>query len=267
MPFRDLTHQHVLALRESLRAKGNQPATINRRMGPLKAIWNRWERRAGDVDRPNPFVGSALKVRGGRDAKLPFHRTHLELIANAKFSAATEAQIAVMWTTGVGPAELAGLEPEDLILDHAVPHIWVRPNRRRPLKTSETRERRIPLLGAAQTLAEHALLTTYATNSPPALSAKLNKALRAAGLPHSPRLTCYSFRHTLKAALRESNAPSFIADRIMGHAGERGAGALYGASKARLEAKRDALEAAHAVLGQVDMSIFNASEICLSDDN
>ena len=265
MPFRDLTHEHVLKLRAFLMEKGNQPATINRRMGPLKAMWNRWARRAGDVNRANPFVGSSVKVSKARDAKLPFHRSHLEIIANASFPLATEAQLAVMWTTGVGPAELAGLEPEDVILDHEIPHIWVRSNERRALKTGETRERRIPLLGAAQSLVERALIKSYSTHTPLALSAKLNKALRAAGLPHSPRLTCYSFRHTLKAALRESNAPSFITDRIMGHAGERGAGALYGASKARLEAKRAALGAAHAVLGQVDMSIFRASEVCQDD--
>ncbi|MEL6980192.1 MAG: DUF6538 domain-containing protein [Pseudomonadota bacterium] len=261
VPFREITHRQALAFRDHLRRKGNQGATVNRRLGPMKAIWNRWGKRA-DIDAGmNPFAGSAVKVAHSRDAKLPFHTSHLAIIDTASFSETTGAQIALMRATCIGPAELAGLVPHDLILNHEIPHIWVRPNDRRALKSGETRERRIPLVGVPTEVAQAALVERYGKHSAFALSAKLNKALRVAGVPESPRLTCYSFRHTLKAALREASAPTFIADRIMGHAGEKGAGELYGASKARLAAKQEALTNAQSLLGQVEVSIFKPNEL------
>ena len=258
--FASITHRHALQFKEHLIGNGNQAATVNRRFGPLKAMWNRWAKRSGAEGR-NPFAGVTMKITSSRDAKLPFHTSHLSLIAAGAYSDQTSAQIALMRATGIGPGELAGLLPEDLIFDHEIPHIWVRSNKRRELKTGEVRDRRIPILDLPLDQVRAALITKYNDHTPLGLSAKLNKALRAAGLPETPRLTCYSFRHTIKAALRESNAPTFITDRIMGHAGEKGAGGLYGASKARLDAKRAALEAAHGVLGQVERAIFSKDEL------
>jgi len=259
--FGSLTHRHALQYREYLQSRGNQAATINRRLGPLKAIWNRWSQRCGVEAGRNPFAGAGLKVESARDKKLPFHASHLDIIASASFTDVTGAQIALMRATGIGPSELAGLMPADVIFDHAIPHIWVRENARRKLKTGEMRERRIPVAGLSEDVVRKALLERYTSNSDNALSAKLNKALRSAGLPESPRLTCYSFRHTLKAALREAEVSPFIADRIMGHAGEKGAGGLYGSSKGRLASKLDAIKKAHAVLGHVESAIYRDDEL------
>lgn len=48
--------------------------------------------------------------------------------------------------TGTGPKEICGLEPQAIHLDHEVPHIDIKPNKIRKLKTGN-RGRQIPLIG------------------------------------------------------------------------------------------------------------------------
>ena len=91
------------------------------------------------------------------------------------------------------------------------------------------------------------------------ISAKLNKAIRTAGIPRSPRLTSYSLRHTLAEALRASGARDDVQRRLLGHA-TRDISDRYGANRARLSDARDALVAAMEHLGDVDSSIYSEAE-------
>ena len=50
--------------------------------------------------------------------------------------------------TGARPLEIGGLDASDVLLDHKVPHIWIRSNAHRRVKTKGS-ERRIPLVGDA----------------------------------------------------------------------------------------------------------------------
>jgi integrase len=49
------------------------------------------------------------------------------------------------------------------------------------------------------------------------LSARLNKAIRASGVPHSPALTGYSFRHTFVEAMRQAEVRPEILRLLVGH--------------------------------------------------
>ncbi len=92
-----------------------------------------------------------------------------------------------------------------------------------------------------------------------AISAKLRKAIRAAGVPKSRRLTAYSYSHTIKEALRSAGVADHMQRRIMGHAGH-GVADTYGAHRVRLEDARIALKKALRFLGDVDDAIYSEAE-------
>jgi integrase len=91
------------------------------------------------------------------------------------------------------------------------------------------------------------------------ISAKLNKAIRKAGVPESPRLTAYSFRHTMKEALRSAGVPDHVQRRLLGHAGQ-GVADRYGSRHARLAEAKSAIAEAMKHLGDVDDAIYSARE-------
>ena len=90
-------------------------------------------------------------------------------------------------------------------------------------------------------------------------SAKLNAMIRRAGVPKSRRLTVYSFRHTMKEAMRSAGVADHVQRRVLGHAGQ-GVADRYGSPQVRLSEACDALERAMAHLGDVDSAIYSAKE-------
>ena len=91
------------------------------------------------------------------------------------------------------------------------------------------------------------------------LSAKVVKAIRASGVPKSPRLTAHSFRHTVAEALRTSGTSFHLQRRLLGHAA-RDESDIYGADQARLEELAGALSDALECLGVVSPNIYSDSE-------
>jgi integrase len=166
----------------------------------------------------------------------------------------------------MGPAEVGGLAVADVSLGGEVPFVWVRQNSVRRLKTS-ARTRQVPLVGvaleAAQDAVERAgerkeMFTGYGASGRGAdfLSATLNAALRRAGVPRSPRLTSYSFRHGMVEALRVANVQEDMRRRLLGHAA-RDVHGKYGATNPQLVEARDAMEKALDHLGDIDDSVYS----------
>lgn len=265
-----------------MRRDGLQPATIRRRVGPLRALVNRAFLDFDHAGR-NPFQQHRIEDGGGKaDDRLPFNRDMLALIdsylaTNRRVGHETRDVLRIMRSTGAGPAEVAGLALADVSLDAKVPHVWIRPNAVRGLKT-KVRDRRLPLVGEALEVARDAvkrakarsrgaepeavpLFTGFGASGRGAdsISAKLNKAIRAAGVPRSPRLVAYSYRHTIKEALRSAGVADHVQRRVLGHAGH-GVADRYGSPQGRLAEARDALVAAMAHLGDVDPAIYGARE-------
>jgi len=257
---------------------GLAPATIKRRLGALGALVGR-AYLDFDHDGRNPFARHQIKRgAGGANDRLPFNRAMLDLIdaylaSSKRLGHETRNMIRIMKATGAGPAEVGGLAVADVSLDSDVPFIWVRHNALRGVK-ADARDRQIPLIGDALTAAKDAL--TRAQGGSPdtspvfssfgisgrgadSISAKINKALRSAGIPKSPRLTGYSFRHTIKESLRSAGVADHIQRRVLGHAGQ-GVADRYGSPRARLTEARDALTAALDHLGDVDPSIYSERE-------
>ena len=188
-----------------------------------------------------------------------------------------------MTCTGGGPAEIGGLVLADVSLYGEkgvnIPYVWIRPNAHRGVKVS-ARDRQIPLIGLALEAATDAVERAMArvkggkknTDTVPlfedfgmngrgadAISRKCNVCIRASGVPKSPRLVAYSFRHCLKEALRSARVVDHVQRRLLGHAGA-GVADRYGSPRARLSEARDALIAAMEHLGSVDDSIYSEGE-------
>lgn len=264
---------------------GLAPGTVKRRLGPLRALVNRAFLDFGYNQR-NPFEKHPIKGgSGSSEDRLPFNTAMLQLIdshlsANKRLGHETVNLIRLMRGTGTGPAEIGGISLSDLSLDAEIPYVWIRPNniRRRLKSDTPARDRQIPLVGEALEAAQDAhrralvrskgknpddvaVFTSYGINGRGAdsISAKLNKAIRAAGVPKSKRLTSYSYRHTLKEAMRSAGIADHVQDRLMGHSGNRNAD-RYGSSKGRLAETKDAIERALEYLGDVDPSNYSSKE-------
>ncbi|MEO0400462.1 MAG: tyrosine-type recombinase/integrase [Pseudomonadota bacterium] len=250
--------------------KGQKPTTIKRRINALHAILARYF-RDHEIDRRNPFSNTRVKEgTGTKSDRLPFHTSHLKLIDRyfqtaPRLSDDIRRIVPLMKLTGGRPLEIGGLDASDILLDHEVPHIWIRNNAHRRIKTKGS-ERRIPLVGDALVAAKEAKeahpagavfsATSRDTN---ALSQRLNKFIRRAGVPKSSRLVAYSFRHTLEEALRSAGVREHTQKRIMGHTDSSITG-RYGAPAGMLEELRNAIRDASRVLGRVDISIYTSSE-------
>jgi integrase len=259
-----------------------KPVTVRRRVGCLRAMVNRLFLDL-DLDRRNPFERHTVKDgQGLASDRLPFNTAMLDLIdaylsSNQRLGHETRNIMRLLKGTGAGPGEVGGLVLADVILDSEVPYIWIRPNALRGVKAA-VRDRQVPLVDEALEAANDAYRRTTARaegkshdhaamfesfgegiKAADSISAKLSKAIRAAGVPKSPRLTAYSFRHTVKEAMRSAGVVDHVQRRLLGHSGQ-GVADRYGSPRGRLNEAREALERALEHLGDVDPAIYSEQE-------
>lgn len=117
--------------------------------------------REGDIDTKNPFIGlpwpkdTDPKV----NKKMPLPDDLIDSVEERLKEGRTE-ELPMMWRllkgTGMRLGEVTGLSREDIVLDAETPHILVRPNSIRDLKTASS-NRSVPLTGDALTAAVEAL--------------------------------------------------------------------------------------------------------------
>lgn len=124
-----------------------------------------------------------------------------------------------MADTGARPSELVGLNASngDIRLDTEIPYIFIRPEKKKALKTSQSK-RMIPLVGAS----------LYAFQNLPdgfdhyhrkadALSANINKYLKERNLLPTTEHTVYSLRHSFEDRLTAIEPPEKVQAALMGH--------------------------------------------------
>lgn len=255
--------------------RGVKPSTVRRRLDALRASVERAYLDA-DVIQRNPFAKHTIMGgQGSRSDRVPLHKTHLALLddylkTSKRLRPDTRNLINLLRWTGAGTAEVAGLETRDVILDHEISHVWIRPNGVRTLKT-DARERQVSLLPEALEAARDAveragdraeLFEGYDRGGRKAeyFSSRLNQILRRAGVPRNPRLTIYSLRHCWVEALHAAGIRERLIRYIVGHSG-RDIHGKYGADKALLAEVLAALEKAAPLLGEVDPAVYRAGEL------
>jgi integrase len=252
--------------------KRHSPNTIRRRFSSIVPIVSRAIEDL-ELDLQNPFAKQKLPEPSaqGSEEKLPFHTSHLELIAahlkSPHVRQDTKVIIRLIMDTTLGLKEAGGLDWADVRLEDDVPVVKVRPNAIRALKT-KNRVRDFPLSEAAvealrslgRRSDQSGPVFPSGTRNYDALSQKLNKFIRAAGVPKSSRLTANSFRHTFEEAMRVARVEPDLQRYLMGH-GQATMTERYGAARPLVERLQEAVKAALPERGKVDPGNYREGEL------
>ena len=221
----DIERRHALKFRawwmERVKAEGLKPYTGNREINSLRRMVS----VNFDIDateKPNPFARVRLKDQV-EVSRVPLETSQIEAIIapGALVGLHEDFQLLVrlLVNTGMRPVEAIGLLPEDIILDHEVPHVHIRKNAIRGLKTDHS-ERLVPLLGVSLS-AGRALATRggwgkrvgknmYATTV-------VNRCFRETGLVTDKRQSLYSLRHWFQDQLTKRDVVDRAQAQLMGH--------------------------------------------------
>ena len=130
--------------------------------------------------------------------------------------------IALISDTGMRLSEALGLRVEDLVVEAEIPHIELKPNEVRTLKTSTSR-RQIPLVGASLEVARHIKNTCSSSYCFPRYisdqSCKANSASAAGNKwlkTISKSIVIHGFRHSFRDRLRAVETPTEVIDQLGG---------------------------------------------------
>jgi len=270
LPIADIRRVQVQDWFDHLQdTRGQGLSTVKRRLNSMRAIVNKAIKDM-DLDIKNPFAGhDELKHQASSKDRLPFHSSHLVLL-NAHLNSArvkpeTRLIMTLMLETTFGISEAAGLDWSDVYLDEPIPYLKMRPNAYRGLK-NDSRPRDFPLVGNALELLKAHQKASKAPTGPlfsesarnfHSLSARLNKMIRAAGIPKSQLLTAYSCRHTFEEGMKVAGVDRGLQKYLMGHAD----GEMidkYGAPRPLMERLKHAVEVALSERGNVDLANYPA---------
>lgn len=191
-----------------------------------------------ELTMPNPWLGLA-EGKGKQDSstsedrrnkRRSFNPDEMEDYKKGLSKLNREASLIglLMVQTGCRTMEAGGLLVKDLKLDSSVPHIQIRYNLIRGLKTKNS-VRDVPLVGGALDAMQDYVSKLEAEPQNPlfprygrdggmdAISALLNGVIRKRMGIKDQNLVAYSARHTMKDKLRALRASQDVQHRILGH--------------------------------------------------
>lgn len=276
LPLTSLTREHARRVRDDLlsapKASGNgvlSPVSVQREINSIKAMITlgiaEFDLRGQAF---NPFEKLSLPasvVKAARsewEERDPLPDEVLLTVRRRVMDRVRIPELRLIWrllqATGCRGAEITGLQVEDVVLDHATPHLWVRWNDDRQLKT-KTSVRPVPLVGDGLAAAKEALeAAREGRQNVPALFPRYAReggpdAVSGALMGHvrketkNPRHVVYSLRHNVKSWLGQSGASERDENRLLGHAEASVGNRYYGGLNDRLRGTKAALEAALAM--------------------
>nr|WP_237351807.1 site-specific integrase [Rhizobium sp. ACO-34A] len=201
----------------------------NRDIGSLRVLWSAFHRHIGQDDIKNPFDGLSFKDASTR-TRPPFSVRWLrdKILAPgalAGLNAEARGIVLALIETGCRPSELCNLRPEQIVLDHAVPHIDIRavadPDAPREIKTRSS-TRRIPLVGVAlEVFKRHPNGFPRYSDRGDSLSGALNKFFKENNLFETPSHKIYSFRHAFEDRMKVAGLDTELRMILMGHSNDR----------------------------------------------
>ncbi|MFW7358312.1 MAG: DUF6538 domain-containing protein [Brucella sp.] len=231
----DITPDIAISFRRYLRdivTKGDiTDNTANKYLIHLRKLFRTYYEE-NNIIRDTPFKNVNLKEERRQRVPMTVGFIKANWISNPIFDRLNDELRHILWVmidTGCNFKELGGLDPDDIKLNDTIPHIILRPNRHRKLKTA-FRERNIPLVGLAlSALKKHpeGFPRYRDANGPTNASAALNKFLKQNNLFEKDGQSVYSVRHCFKDRLRNHGITGEMQDYLMGHQ-TPGMGAHYG---------------------------------------
>ena len=249
IPLDELKHHHITQYRDYQLARGLRPASVRKHNNTLNAILNMAFKHL-DIDRLSPF--RSLRIKGeGVDVR-PIPLITKDMLFQVK-DRLLESNAPYRWigliqlNTGMRISEPSLARLDDLVLEHDIPHLWVRANALTDRKT-KTSIRAVPLIGvsldAAKKLHDYAkarrsewLCPNYAKeNGNASCSAIINKTLR------DLNFRSHMFRHAFIDRLKACNdVPTRVAESITGHSRGGSEFDSYGSVGYTLEQKLEVL--------------------------
>lgn len=129
-----------------------------------------------------------------------------------------QKMIDVFAETGVHIDEQVGVRPENIFLNHQIPHIVITSHEKDKLKT-EHRERIIPLVGfALDAFRAYPQGFSDIVTNPDSASSAIGKYLKEHKMLPSDKHSLYSLRHSFQDRLTNLDCPDRIQTDLMGHA-------------------------------------------------
>jgi integrase len=246
----ELRHWHITQYRDYQLERGLNPTSIRKHNNTLNAMLNVAFKHL-DIDRLSPF--RALKIKGEGESTRPMPKISLELtdaVKNYLLTQKTPNSLVglVQLNTGMRLSEPVFARLEDCILDHDIPHLWVRKNVLSDRKTKSS-IRSVPLYGASLYAAKELvkiakrknsewLVPHYARdNGNTSCSAILNKNLKRFNF------RSHMFRHALIDRMKACNdIPTRVAESITGHSSGKSEFHTYGTIGYTLEQKLEVIK-------------------------
>ena len=245
----ELRHWHITEYRDHRLAEGLHPNSVRKHHNILNAMINMAFKHL-DIDRLSPFRG--LQIRGEGENTRPIPHITKELMHEVKaflIAHPTPASMVglIQLNTGFRISEPTLARLEDLVLDHDIPHLWIRKNELSDRKTRAS-IRAVPLLGISLEAAKELHSRAKRKNSPWLLpqyakefggcscSAILNKNLKPLNF------RSHMFRHAFIDRLKACNdIPLPLAESITGHGRGQSDFAVYGTVGYSLEQKLEVI--------------------------
>jgi integrase len=220
----DYTTIDAGTFRDALLKRGLATSSVRRVFSSIKSIVNLAIKEQG-LNIVNPFLGVYIPDLNDTKKRKPIPIEDIRKIQSKCRSSNDELRwiIAIISDTGMRLAEAVGLKAEDIILNSNTPHILLKPNEKRRLKTKQS-ERTIPLVGASLWAATQAfnnqstgyLFRRYNKSNQSnanSASAALNKWIKSYT---QTDIVMHSFRHSMRDRLRAIECPSDIIDSLGG---------------------------------------------------
>ncbi len=241
----ELKHYHAAIYRNAQLARGLNPTSIRKHINCFNAMLNVAFRYLG-IDRLSPF--RCLKIPNEGKVRRPMRTITRELtlaVRDRLISMGTPNALVglVQLNTGFRISEPVFCKREDLVLEHDIPHLWIRPNELTERKT-KCSVRAVPLVGdsfdAAKELDRQAkrmkskwLVPPYARyNGNSSCSAIMNKNLKEL------RWRSHMFRHAFIDRLKAcGDISTKLAESITGHSSGKSEFDCYGTVGYTLEQK------------------------------
>lgn len=251
-----ISRKDTAAFRDALAGRGWTPSTVNKRLKTISAVINHAIHEGSLPGIENPFAKVSVRdERDKRDLRDPLTVDEIAAVADRLEGFNDEARLIwmLMAYTGARVGEVSGLDWADVRLTDKTPHIIIRDNEHRTIKTGTSR-REVPLVGAALGALNAwaagrqqsgAVFPRYARQRDGASSILL-QAMKKAKAWEKGRKVVHSLRHSHKDWMRRA-APVDMADRVHGHA-SGGVARNYGGDQL-LDIVAGHIKAAHEAAG------------------
>lgn len=224
LPLSGYSRDDINRLIKHLSDQGNKSATIRRKVNRLKSVYS-LALKEYEINQSDIF--SRLQIpNDGEDQheRQPLTRSELETVTADCLAMDDQMRwaVSIAADTGMRLAEVIGLKKEDLHTDASVPHVDVKPNAVRSLKTKAS-ERQIPLVGVALWAARRAKAETRGefafpryTDDQECKSTYASNAISKWMKPRAAGKTAHCLRHTFRDRLRNVGCPSDVIDQLGG---------------------------------------------------